>query len=428
MTSDVYFMDARSDSADTSLIAKTTTVFDAAGLDKLVEPGDVVAIKLHCGEWNSSAYLRPVYARAIADRIKELGGRPFVCDTTTLTYSPYSTRATELDLLLTAERNGYSSAVLGCPFIVADGYVGTSDYRVDIPEGYLLKEAYVAQAIAAADVLITLTHFKGHGMGVIGGALKNLGIGAQSKRGKFNVHMGGHPKYGVGAAVEFDENFVVDKEKDVEWNLIEEACPIGLFEIQEDNTIKWDRDRCMTCLGCLGVMNPRGIFQPNQMLFDATDIAIGVVGNGDSNSTTTQFDLTFRDVHGHRHEGQFSSDMPQVTVFDRQDNSALVRISGDLIDMTAQEENDDEQEDVLDGTIEALERATFSDDDPYGMADETTENREKGFLSKYEDETTDDDEESPIPDTMSEIEKHEEIKNLKKQKEKIEKKLKKFLK
>jgi hypothetical protein len=79
--------------------------------------------------------------------------------------------------------------------------------------------------------------------------------------------------------------------------------------------------------------------------FQSADIAIGVVSSGDSNSTTTQFDLTFRDVHGHRHEGQFSSDMPQVTVFDRQDNSALVRISGDLIDMTAQEENDDEQGD-----------------------------------------------------------------------------------
>ena len=48
MSSDVYFMDARSDSADTSLIAKTTTVFEAAGLDELVSPGDVVAFKLHC--------------------------------------------------------------------------------------------------------------------------------------------------------------------------------------------------------------------------------------------------------------------------------------------------------------------------------------------------------------------------------------------
>lgn len=274
MPSDVYFMDARSDSVDTSLIAKAVTVFDAAGLDELITPGDVVAIKVHCGEWNSSAYLRPVYARALADRVKELGGRPFVCDTTTLTYSPFASRATELDLLLTAERNGYSSATLGCPFIAADGYVGTSDFRVDIPEGYLLKEAYVAQAIAAADVLIALTHFKGHGMGVIGGALKNLGIGAQSKRGKFNVHMGGHPKYGVGAAVKFNPEAFSGKDKDPEWELIEEACPIGLFKITDDDKIEWDRDRCMTCLGCLGVLNPRDIFEPNQMLFDATDIAI----------------------------------------------------------------------------------------------------------------------------------------------------------
>ena len=183
--SEVYYMDAHSESPETSLPAKMLTVFDEAGLDEMIKPNDVVAIKLHCGEWNNSAYLRPVYARTLADRIKELGGRPFVCDTTTLTYSPFGSRATELDLLLTAERNGFTSAALGCPFISADGYIGTSDFRVDIPEGFILKEAYVAQAIAAADVLIALTHFKGHPMGVIGGALKNLGIGAQSKRGKF---------------------------------------------------------------------------------------------------------------------------------------------------------------------------------------------------------------------------------------------------
>src|SRR3989304_5968666 len=146
----VYHMDARSDSPDTSLIAKMLTVFDAAKLGDMISPGDVVAIKVHCGEWNSSAYLRPVYARALADRIKELGGRPFVCDTPPLTYSPFSSRATELDLLITAERNGYNSATLGCPFICADGYVGTSDYRVDIPEGFILKEAFVAQAIPGA--------------------------------------------------------------------------------------------------------------------------------------------------------------------------------------------------------------------------------------------------------------------------------------
>ena len=105
--SKVYYMDAHSESPETSLAAKMITVFDNAGLDEIVKPNDIVAIKVHCGEWNNSAYLRPLYARTLADRVKELGGRPFVCDTTTSTYSPYGSRSSELDILLTAERNGY---------------------------------------------------------------------------------------------------------------------------------------------------------------------------------------------------------------------------------------------------------------------------------------------------------------------------------
>ncbi|MDP6421009.1 MAG: DUF362 domain-containing protein [SAR202 cluster bacterium] len=272
--SNVYWMDAHSDSTETSLVAKMLTVFDAANLDELVKPNDMVAIKIHCGEWNNSAYLRPVYARALADRIKELGGRPFVCDTTTSTYSPWGSRSTELDIVLTAERNGFSSATLGCPFICADGFIGTSDIRIDVPEGYLLKEAYVAQAIAAADTLITLTHFKGHGMGVIGGALKNLGIGGQSKRGKFNVHMGGHPTYGFGAAGTFHPEAFKGKANTPDWEIIENCCPFGLWNIDENDELHWSRDKCANCLGCFGVVGPRGIVDIPEINFDAVDVAI----------------------------------------------------------------------------------------------------------------------------------------------------------
>lgn len=277
--SDVYYMDARSESPQTGLVAKMLTVFEEAGLDQMIKPNDLVAIKIHCGEWNNTAYLRPVYPRALADRIKELGGRPFVCDTTTLTYSPFASRATELDIMMTAERNGFSSAVLGCPFICADGFIGTGDYRVDVPTGYLLKEAYIAQAIAAADVLICLTHFKGHPMGVIGGAIKNLGIGCQSKRGKHNVHLGGHPKYSVAnSAVWHPENFK-GKADTPDWNILEECCPYHLFKVEEDN-IQWNRDDCTSCLGCLGIMAPRGLFEFPEETFAATDasIADGALG------------------------------------------------------------------------------------------------------------------------------------------------------
>ena len=98
MASKVYSMgaDGRSHSSATGLVQQMVTVFEAAGFAEMIEPGDTVAIKLHCGEWNNTAYLRPVYARTLADRIKALGGRPFVCDTTTQTYSTSATRAPAL--------------------------------------------------------------------------------------------------------------------------------------------------------------------------------------------------------------------------------------------------------------------------------------------------------------------------------------------
>ncbi len=272
MDSKVYYMDPRSNSPQTSLVAKMVTVFEAAGFDKLIKRGDVVAIKVHGGEWNNTAYLRPVYARTLADRVKELGGRPFVCDTITLPYSVYSSRSTGLDFMVTAERNGYNSATLGCPFIFADGFMGTDDYRVDLPQGYILKEAYIAEAIAAADVLITLSHFKGHPIGVIGGAIKNLGIGAQSRRGKFNVHMGGHPRYGFGANIFHPENFK-GRKSDKDWRALEESCPFNIIHVTEDS-IEWERERCTNCMACFGAMISRGIVELSEENLKATEAAI----------------------------------------------------------------------------------------------------------------------------------------------------------
>jgi uncharacterized protein len=273
MGSKVYFMDGRSYSTQTSMVAKMLTVFEAAGFDGLIRKGDMVAIKVHCGEWNNTAYLRPVYARALADRIKSLGGRPFVCETSTLTYGPYCSRSMGLDLVETAERNGYTSAALGCPFVAADGFMGTDDVIVPLPEGYLLKEAYVAQAIASADVLITLSHFKGHSAGVFGGAIKNLGIGAQSKRGKLNVHMSGHPRYGLIASTKFHPENCKGREGQANWQVLEDVCPHGLIHVT-DKSIEWDKANCPECRACAVFFTAQNLFEPSVESFAALNAAI----------------------------------------------------------------------------------------------------------------------------------------------------------
>ena len=270
----VYFRPARSYSQDTGLVAAMLAVFDAAGFPDMVHKHDVVAIKLHCGEWDNTAYLRPVYARTLADRVKELGGRPFVTDTITLPYSVRASRASALDIITTAERNGYSSAVLGCPFIIADGYSGLDDVRVELPEGYILNEAYVAAGIASADVLIALSHFKGHGIGMMGGSMKNLGIGCQSRRGKHNVHMGGHPHYSLGTAAGFHPEKCKGRNGCPQWELCEASCPWGLFHVS-DTTIEWEQERCTSCLGHLGVNVACGVVErPNLVAWEATNAAI----------------------------------------------------------------------------------------------------------------------------------------------------------
>lgn len=268
---EVYFMDDRSQSIETSLVAKMLTLFDAADFGKMIKPGDVVAIKLHMGEFNNTAYLRPVYVRALVEKIKSLGGDPMVVDTTTLPYWPHASRATALDYLNTVARNGFTHASLGCPIVIADGYIGTDDMIIDLPEGFILKEQYIGTGIALADSMIALSHFKGHPMGTYGGAIKNIGVGCASKRGKLNLHLGGHPRYGLKTRHWMPER--CEKEECPDYEVCLDLCPAGAIE-HTKKSVEFHRDRCIGCMACLGVVTMCGVaFLPDDF-FDMTAAAI----------------------------------------------------------------------------------------------------------------------------------------------------------
>lgn len=46
--------------------------------------GKFVAVKMHFGELGNLSFLRPNYARAVVDVVKEFGGVPFLTDCNTL--------------------------------------------------------------------------------------------------------------------------------------------------------------------------------------------------------------------------------------------------------------------------------------------------------------------------------------------------------
>ena len=125
--------------------------------------------------------------RRIKEKLKERGCWPFVTDTTTMPYHPWISLALAVDHLETANPNGFNRSSMGCPVIIADGWVGTDDVIVDlIGRGSYLNKQFVARAIADADALLSVAHFKGHpagGSGVYCFACANLcvnmsGIGA----------------------------------------------------------------------------------------------------------------------------------------------------------------------------------------------------------------------------------------------------------
>ncbi len=270
MGSKVYFMDDRAAGLQDSLVAKMLTLFDKAGFSEIIHPGDTVAIKMHMGEWNNTAYLRPVYARALVDKIKSLGAVPFVTDTTTLPHGVWASRVTALDYLTTAERNGFNSGTLGCPVIIADGYLGTDDVRTDLAEGLILKESYVATAIAAADAMIVLSHFKGHGMGVIGGAVKNLGVGCASKRGKFALHGYGHQQYGYSGSPALPH--LCRGRECPTWQLCDSVCPFDALHITEEGMV-FEAEKCRSCMAHRSVVSCGALPVPED-LGDATLVSI----------------------------------------------------------------------------------------------------------------------------------------------------------
>ncbi len=187
--SPVYFTDFRT-VPNVSQGVKLQRLCRRAGIDKIDFTEKFVAIKMHFGELGNFAYLRPNYVKAVADLIKELGGKPFLTDCNTL--YPGS-RKNAVDHLYNAEVNGFNSVTTGCYIIIGDGLKGTDDITVPVPGGEYCKEAYIGRALYDADIIISLNHFKGHEMAGFGGAVKNLGMGGGSRAGKMQQHSDGKP-------------------------------------------------------------------------------------------------------------------------------------------------------------------------------------------------------------------------------------------
>ena len=231
--SKVYFTDMRTSFTE-NLPKKLTRLIDRAGLGTIDFDHKFVAIKIHFGEMGNLAYLRPQYARALAAYIKERGGLPFLTDCNTLYVG---SRKNALEHIETAYINGYTPYATGCQVIIADGVRGTDEAYIPIGCEEV-KTAKIGRAIADADIIISLNHFKGHEDAGFGGALKNLGMGSGSRAGKMEMHYDGKP--------------VVDRDRCRGCRKCATICANDGIHYENSKAVI-DHDNCVGCGRCIAI-------------------------------------------------------------------------------------------------------------------------------------------------------------------------------
>ncbi len=230
--SEVYFFDY---SKNQEIYAGIEALFKKSELPRIIKKGDSVAVKVHMGERGNRTYLRPVFVRRIVDLVKEADGKPFVTDTTTLYPKK---RFTAKDYLETAAINGFTRASLGVPIVIAggpEGYDGTVVPIKKAVDGCQLKEIKVASQITKADVLLVVSHAKGHQIAVFGGAVKNMGMGCVTKESKSAQHMVNRPILDLSLCNGCGTCVIV--------------CPFKAITLKDGKPVT-DYQKCMACSTC----------------------------------------------------------------------------------------------------------------------------------------------------------------------------------
>ena len=233
-SSQVFFTNLRT-TPTSNLLDKMERLVRRAGIAGIDFENRFAAIKIHVGEPGNMAYLRPQYAARMAGLLRSLGAKPFLTDANTL-YS--GRRANAVDHLQSAMENGYNPISAQCQVIIADGLKGI-DYREIEIDGEYCKAPKIGAAVADADIVISMTHFKGHEQTGFGGTLKNLGMGCASVGGKLELHCAAQP--------------VVKTENCRGCNICVKHCAHDAIHLNPERKAEIDYSKCVGCGQCIAL-------------------------------------------------------------------------------------------------------------------------------------------------------------------------------
>lgn len=145
-----------------------------------------IPLKVHFGEKGNHTYLKPEVYNGIIDFLESRGIRSEFIETSVLYGGERAFREKHLKL---AAAHGFNRL----PVVIADGARGEESVSVPVNLKHFQKCA-VSKALAEAEQVLVLAHFKGHALAGFGGAIKQLSMGFAAKGGKLAMHMSVKPR------------------------------------------------------------------------------------------------------------------------------------------------------------------------------------------------------------------------------------------
>lgn len=263
MKPNVYFLS--SEKFNSNINVGLEKLFIKAGFQSCINTNDLTAIKIHFGEDGVETYLPSYMVQPVINSIKHCAGKPFLTDTCVLYKGK---RDNAVDHLLLAEKHGYSIHKLGAPVLIGDGLVGNEDIEIEI-NGNIFKSVNIASIVFESNSIIVVSHVTGHMATGMGAAIKNIGMGFASRKGKLRQHSVMNPK--------------ISRKKCTGCGVCVDWCPENIITI-EDGKAKIEYRKCIGCGECLAVCRFNAVkfdwkIQGEELQKRMAEHAFGVVKN-----------------------------------------------------------------------------------------------------------------------------------------------------
>ena len=234
MGGELYFLPVKQKQDPSSLAKGLKKLFDASGTPGLFTKDDYIGVKTHFGERGNTSFVSPLLVKAVIEKLLQMRTRPYLTETSTLYRGR---RANAYDHLCLAQEHGFGFDRMKVPIIMADGLYGDSETGIKV-DGKHFKKVRIAADIAKIQGLVILSHLTGHMATGFGCAIKNVGMGLASRRGKLKQHSVMSPE--------------INAQKCTACGMCIEWCPQDTITLENEKAYI-HKENCIGCGECLAV-------------------------------------------------------------------------------------------------------------------------------------------------------------------------------